>query len=269
MAGIAEPLQIAPKAWGMSNKSHGLRTLIPLLRNRRPWLRHHMWGMIVSVTSVAALLLLSSVVFSQNVTIRPSIIAEGKVLCNPDVYGLDPQESSCLNAWSKIPRTASETVYGHRGLPGVVVIPVRYQSDDGLCVVELRSRQQRRAVRGDVTTGIEISDAVRRVIDGCVASPKFRSGGTTSDFSVLFLCFSHAPQEATIAQIWLSFPLSLQSPVLINGIIIQVPIANSQCPSVSTDPKPTASVSLARFPGPLPAWKLCRRCPPATGTTNS
>lgn len=147
-----------------------------------------MRGMIVSVTSVAALLLLSSVVFSQNVTIAPSLIAEGKVLCNPDVYGLDPQESSCLNAWSKIPRTASETVYGQRGLPGVeVVIPVRYQSDDGLCVVELRPRQQRRTVRGDVTTGIEISDAVRRVIDGCVASPKFRSGGITSDFSVFFL----------------------------------------------------------------------------------
>ncbi|KAL8974451.1 MAG: hypothetical protein Q9197_001307 [Variospora fuerteventurae] len=120
-----------------------------------------MWGMIVSVTSGAALLLLSSVVFSQNVTIAPSLIAEGKVLCNPDVYGLNPQEPSCLNAWSKIPRTASEIVYGHRGLPGVeVVIPVRYQSDDGLCVVELRPRQQRRIVQGDVATGIEISDAM-------------------------------------------------------------------------------------------------------------
>ena len=61
-------------------------------------------------------------------------------------------------------------------------IPLRYQSDDGLCVIELRARTGPRVVRGDVTTFLEISDAAERVIDQCVA--RIPAGGSTTDFSM-------------------------------------------------------------------------------------
>ena len=60
-------------------------------------------------------------------------------------------------------------------------IPLRYQSDDGFCVIELRSKISSMAVRGDVTTFLEISDAVERIIDQCVV--RVPAGGSATGFS--------------------------------------------------------------------------------------
>lgn len=63
-------------------------------------------------------------------------------------------------------------------------IPLRYQSDDGWCVVELRARVRGTAVRADVATAVEVSDAVQRVIEECVV--RASTGGSTRGFSGFF-----------------------------------------------------------------------------------
>lgn len=106
------------------------------------------------------------------------------VICRPKTHGVFPREASCRNAWSKIPRTAVEQVYRTRGqLPPDVVVPIRYQSDDGWCVIEVRPSTMGKAVRGDTTTGIAVSDAAKHVIDICISERPIPSGGTFSGFS--------------------------------------------------------------------------------------
>lgn len=110
-----------------------------------------------------------------------NVTRPGRASCRPNTYG-QPQEPSCRNAWSKVPRTGTEIVFGSRGQRGIdVSIPLRYQSDDGLCVIELRTRTGPRIVRGDVTSFLQISDAAEQIIDQCVV--RIPAGGSTTDFS--------------------------------------------------------------------------------------
>ena len=79
-------------------------------------------------------------------------------------------------------------MFGSHGQQGIdVQIPLRYQSDDGLCVIELRARTRPVAVRGDVTTFGEIADAAERIIEQCVR--RVPAGGSTTDFSTF--CTGH------------------------------------------------------------------------------
>lgn len=152
--------------------------------------------MLLTIASATPLLLFLPLVHSQtpHLTLNdppstsPNLTDEGRVFCTSRPYGYNLQASSCMNAWSKIPRTFAETVFGSRGQPGIDTgLPLRYQSDDGLCVIELRARQTNRVVEGDVTTGVAISDAAKRIIDKCVVLAQVASGGSTTDFSVSLL----------------------------------------------------------------------------------
>ena len=60
-------------------------------------------------------------------------------------------------------------------------IPLRYQSDDGWCAVELRARVRATTVRADVATAVEVSDAAERVIEECVV--RTSAGGSVTGFS--------------------------------------------------------------------------------------
>ena len=136
------------------------------------------------------LLLLDIVALAQNSTppavnktLPPTFTTS--TFCRPNFYGVNVPVSSCLNAWAKIPRTSAEIVFGSRGQRDIgVSIPLRYQSDDGWCVVELRARVRATTVRADVATAVEVSDAVDRVIEECVV--RSSTGGSTTGFSRFF-----------------------------------------------------------------------------------
>ncbi|KAI4223609.1 MAG: hypothetical protein L6R36_005291 [Xanthoria steineri] len=117
-----------------------------------------------------------------NNTLPPPSTFATSTFCRPNFYGVNLPVSSCLNAWAKIPRTGAEIVFGSRGQRGIdVSIPLRYQSDDGWCVVELRARVRATTVRADVATAVEVSDAVERVIEECVV--RTSAGGSVTGFS--------------------------------------------------------------------------------------
>ena len=119
--------------------------------------------------------------FPLNTTLPPPTFTTS-TFCRPNFYGVNLPVSSCLNAWAKIPRTGAEIVFGSRGQRGIdVSIPLRYQSDDGWCVVELRARVRATTVRADVATAVEVSDAVERVIEECVV--RTSAGGSVTGFS--------------------------------------------------------------------------------------
>lgn len=152
--------------------------------------------MLLNIALATALWLFFPLVLSQtpHLTLNdppstsPNLTDEGRIFCASRTYGHNLQASSCMNAWTKIPRASAETVFGSRGQPGIDAgLPLRYQSDDGLCVIEMRARQKYRSVEGDVTTGVAISDAAKRVIDKCVVLAQVASGGSTTGFSVFLL----------------------------------------------------------------------------------
>ena len=123
-----------------------------------------------------------------NTTLPPTLTFATSTFCRPNFYGVNVPVSSCLNAWAKIPRTGAEIVFGSRGQRGIdVSIPLRYQSDDGGCAVELRARVRGTAVRADVATAVEVSDAVERVIEECVV--RASTGGSTRGFSRFLFVF--------------------------------------------------------------------------------
>lgn len=102
--------------------------------------------------------------------------------CLPQHYGLELSLGSCRNAQRKIPRTTTAYPYSTRGQAGAgIVIPLRYQSDDGLCVVDVKGRRRDRAVT-DVARSLDISDAAEEIIKRCVDGMQMNSGGSTYGF---------------------------------------------------------------------------------------
>lgn len=98
--------------------------------------------------------------------------------CNA-FFGRDLSIESCLNAWGKIDRLAPPQAYGprpgfpSRPTPGVLALPVRYLSDDGLCSIDLQKDTRK---MGDVVSSLLISQEARSIIDECVQYSK--RGGT-------------------------------------------------------------------------------------------
>jgi len=138
-----------------------------------------------------ALLIPPPTLLSENMTLTSSlandraanISTRGATTCLPDIYGVGLNSQSCINAMGKIPRTVLPNVYGTRGFPGIdIMIPIRYQSDDGRCAITLRLRNRDSAGR-DVTRSIDVADAAKDVIDRCTVTRKVMSGGSTNGFS--------------------------------------------------------------------------------------
>ena len=114
-----------------------------------------------------------------------SLLLPGDAYCLGAVYGVDLNPDSCINAWEKMPRTLIPITYGSRNQHLSISFPIRYQSDDGLCVIDLRAKHGDAAARGDVARSIDICDAARLVIDKCMRNPRrTASGGSTWGFSM-------------------------------------------------------------------------------------
>lgn len=113
-----------------------------------------------------------------------SLQTPGAAFCLQSVYGIDVSLDSCINAWVKMPRSLAPTTYGIRGQDLEAPLPIRYQSDDGLCVIDLRARRGDGAARGDIARGVDISNAARLIIENCMENPQRRKvGGSIYGFS--------------------------------------------------------------------------------------
>jgi len=150
-----------------------------------------MRAIILFASCALALLIPQPVLLSENLTLTSSLASDraanistrGATTCLPDIYGVGLDAQSCVNAMGKIPRTVLPNVYGTRGFPGIgIMIPIRYQSDDGRCAITLRLRNRDSAGR-DVTRSIDVADAAKDVIDRCTVTRNVMSGGSTNGFS--------------------------------------------------------------------------------------
>ena len=108
-----------------------------------------------------------------------------RVFCAPRFYGADLRAESCINAWGKMPRTTAQIWYGTLGQRADVRIPIRYQSDDGLCVIDLRPRIRDASVRGDGARSIDVSNSAKHILDTCIRFKAQNSGGSVYGFSML------------------------------------------------------------------------------------
>lgn len=142
-------------------------------------------------SSALALLLPPPISLSENLTLASSlangpganISTRGAISCLPALNGFDLKAQSCINAMRKIPRTTSSDVYGTRGVPATdVTIPIRYQSDDGRCVITLRLRK-RDGTGQDVTRSVDVADAAGDIIDRCIIPRNLNYGGSAIGFS--------------------------------------------------------------------------------------
>ena len=117
-----------------------------------------------------------------------SLLVPGVASCIGRTYGFDLGFDSCINAWGKMPRTLEPIAYGDRSLHLAASVPVRYQSDDGLCAIDLRARHGDVATRGDVARGVDVSDAAHVVIEKCIKNrQQSTTGGSISGFSMYSL----------------------------------------------------------------------------------
>lgn len=150
-----------------------------------------MRAIVLFASSALALLIPPPIALSENLALAGSLGNDraanssrlGGAKCLPAIYGANVNSQSCINALGKIPRTTAQSVYGTRGSAGTgIVIPIRYQSDDGGCAITLRVRSSDASGR-DVARSIDIADAASDVIDRCVVPPNRKYGGSANGFS--------------------------------------------------------------------------------------
>ena len=143
---------------------------------------------------VSALILITACsALSNNVAINnstnrilPNLPSPDHISCLPRNYGVNPNRESCWNAWDKIPRTTSEEMYTSRSraTSPSISIPIRFQSDDGRCVIDIRAKRRDTVVLEDITRGIDVSDAAGGIIVKCMQEHvRFTSGGSIYGFS--------------------------------------------------------------------------------------
>ena len=113
-----------------------------------------------------------------------NLLIPGVASCIDGTYGIDLNLNSCINAWVKMPRTLTPAAYGTRSQHLALSFPIRYQSDDGLCVIDLRARHGDAAARGDVARSLDISEAARLIIESCMNPQRRTSGGSLYGFSM-------------------------------------------------------------------------------------
>lgn len=123
----------------------------------------------------------SSSASNRNNASATSLLATGRVSCLRRIYGYDLNYESCHKAWKKIPRSYISNTYGTRGQDVEMRVPIRYQSDDGRCVIDIRPTRTSAAVRGDVVRGVDMSNAAIDVLDRCVTK---KEGGSVNGFSM-------------------------------------------------------------------------------------
>ena len=73
---------------------------------------------------------------------------------------------SCLNAWAKIGRdTTLVTVHTRRRATTILVAPIRYLSDDGICAIDVVLAP---ALTKEISSEFFISTYAKSIIDKCV-----------------------------------------------------------------------------------------------------
>ena len=113
-----------------------------------------------------------------------NLTAPGDVFCSSRYYGRALSHDSCSDAWVKMPRSDHVDIYvsrSHHALHAIQ-IPIRYQSDDGNCVIDIKAKDHNVAVRGDSARSLDISEAAQRILAQCIARP-LQSGGSVWGFS--------------------------------------------------------------------------------------
>lgn len=125
---------------------------------------------------------LGTLITSTNRTAPP---LPGALQCSPRKYGSGLSPDSCLNAWGKMPRTTNHNIYRSRPQRehDEFLVPIRYQSDDGLCAIDLRPRLHDKLHGGDIARSVDVSDAAWTVLEMCVR--RTREGGFMGRFSTL------------------------------------------------------------------------------------
>lgn len=151
---------------------------------------------LVFATSVLAFSIPSPTLLSGNITTAGNILdhpagnfsaSSKNIRCSSHNYGTNPSLDSCKNAWAKMPRTEGTNLYTSRSYTGTSTpLPLRWQSDDGLCVIDLRAKLKDHAIR-DMARTVDISNAAQYIIDQCIMKSKTRTGGSTYGFSMLYV----------------------------------------------------------------------------------
>ena len=172
------------------HRSHLLKVKLTIIHSQ-----NSCFPMVVFSYSFSALILITacSALLTRNVAINnftdrilPNLPNPDHISCLPRVYGVNPNKESCINAWEKIPRTTSEEMYTSRtrATSASISIPIRFQSDDGRCVIDIRSKRRDTLVIEDITRGIDISDAAGNIIVKCMQEQsRLTSGGSIYGFS--------------------------------------------------------------------------------------
>lgn len=106
-----------------------------------------------------------------------------KIYCGPLAYGSNLDIESCLQAWEKMPRSSISHTYTPRWhqMPGNILLPLRYLSDDGACAIDVDQRTGSFAAEVDVSTDDAIVAHTTELLEKCVRNRGF--GGYVGGFS--------------------------------------------------------------------------------------
>lgn len=146
-----------------------------------------LWGSMLS-SADNALSFSTSQAFARNLPPTVNLVnstflkvSMGMPFCRTS-YGSEVELASCTNAWQKIPRDSESRLYGLRadiaaGAHVDVGLPLRYLSDDGLCAIDIRAKNEYDPVlkEADLADNINVSQAAKEVLDRCVQ--RLRIGG--------------------------------------------------------------------------------------------
>ncbi len=109
-------------------------------------------------------------------------LTAGRPFCGSR-YGTSLSEYSCQNAWLKINRhSVIPESFRSRPTSSEIPLPVRILSDDGMCAIDIVNTE---GVPGDISTGMEIAQQAKLLIDRCVREE--HKGGFIDYFSTCSL----------------------------------------------------------------------------------
>lgn len=93
-------------------------------------------------------------------------------------HGRDLSESSCKNAWQKIPDSTQSQFFRPRKYLAGLLTPIRYLSDDGACAIDIVLET---GARGDISNWYSMSKYAKDILDKCVTRQQI--GGSIRKFS--------------------------------------------------------------------------------------
>ena len=119
---------------------------------------------------------------------KSSNLSAGGLNCR-SMFGPITDVTSCWNAWERIPQSSNRQPFVPRNSRGIgISVPRRYQSEDGLCVIDLQFPSRLPSIgSGDFASWNNIVLAAGDIIDTCSSAD--RSGGTVSSLGGFFDLF--------------------------------------------------------------------------------